>query len=363
LLEAMIDLVAERHGKLLKQGAVLIDDHDASVEPRLLVFLRHAITDGRRRKDGGNLIVSERLQFVELRPDGRARNAGIAPYLDYRPLTSDEWELLVDVVDAPWLRQDPEDLAHAYAIEHLVPRHLDEIRAVRLPQIDKVEREVRVRLKTEIDYCEARAEALRQQERAGKQTRLSAENMRKRADDLEGRLQRRLDELARERWIAPKPPQLIGSALVVPAGLLRARETNGEPAILAEAAARAEVERLAVEAVMQAERALGFVPVDVGDENRGYDIESRDASDRLRLIEVKGRVRGAETITVTRNELLCGLNAQETSTYILALVEVEDGRASEPRYVRRPFDREPGSDVVSVNCALRRLLARATTPC
>jgi hypothetical protein len=93
-----------------------------------------------------------------------------------------------------------------------VPQHLTKS-ALRLPQIDKVEeREVRVRLKTEIDYCEARAEALRQQERAGRETRLSAENMRKRADEMEGRLQRRLEELVRERCIAPKPPQLIGSA-------------------------------------------------------------------------------------------------------------------------------------------------------
>jgi hypothetical protein len=172
---------------------------------------------------------------------------------------------------------DPEDLARAYAIEHLVPRHLDEIRAVRLPQVDKVEREVRLRLKAAIDYCEARAEALRQQQRAGRETRLSAESMRRRADELEDRLQRRLEELARERCMAAKPPQLIGAALIVPAGLLRARKGNGEPALFAaEAAARAEIERLAIEAVMQAERALGFQPIDVGDENRGYDIESRD---------------------------------------------------------------------------------------
>jgi hypothetical protein len=113
-----------------------------------------------RRKDGGNLVVSERLQFIELYPDGRARNAGAAPYLDYRPATAEERELPANALDAPWLQRGPEDLAGAYATEHLVPRHLDEVRGVRLPQIDKVEREVRARLKTEIDYSEARAEAL-----------------------------------------------------------------------------------------------------------------------------------------------------------------------------------------------------------
>lgn len=129
-------------------------------------------------------------------------------------------------------------------------------------------------------------------------------------------------------------------------------------------AARAEVERLAIEAVMQAERALGFEPVDIGQENRGYDIESRDPrSERLRLIEVKGRARGADTVTATRNELLCGLNAQDTSTYILALVEVEAGRALQPRYVRRPFDRKPDSNAISINYSLQQLLALSTSAC
>jgi hypothetical protein len=66
---------------------------------------------------------------------------------------------------------------------------------------------------------------------------------------------------------------------------------------------------------------------------------------------------------VTRNEPLCGLNAQETSTYILALVEVEDMCASEPRYVRRPFDREPDSGAVSVTYSLQQLLARSASAC
>lgn len=239
------------------------------------------------------------------------------------------------------------------------------MRAVRLREIDKVEREVRTRLKTEIDYCEARAETLRQQQRAGRETRLSADSMRRRADDLEDRLQRRLEDLARERDIAPKPPRLIGSALIVPAGLLRACQGAGEADVVAaEAMARAEVEGLSVEAVMQAERALGFEPIDVGDENRGYDIESRDSgSKRLRLIEVKGRRKGADKVTLTRNEVLCGLNAQDTSTYILALVEVDDGRAEEPHYVRHPFHREPDSGAVAVAYDLQRLLARSTPAC
>ena len=43
---------------------------------------------------------------------------------------------------------------------------------------------------------------------------------------------------------------------------------------------RAEIERISMEAVMAAERALGHDPRDVSAEKKGWDIESRDARDR-----------------------------------------------------------------------------------
>ena len=56
---------------------------------------------------------------------------------------------------------------------------------------------------------------------------------------------------------------------------------------------------------MSIERDLGFEPIDREFEKLGYDIESRvPGTGRLRFIEVKGRVSGAPTITVTRNEIL-----------------------------------------------------------
>ena len=44
-------------------------------------------------------------------------------------------------------------------------------------------------------------------------------------------------------------------------------------------------------------------------------------------------------------------------------IDVADGRASEPRYVRKPFDCEPDSGAVSVNYALRELIARSSRGC
>jgi len=115
-----------------------------------------------------------------------------------------------------------------------------------------------------------------------------------------------------------------------------------------------------MQAVMDAERGLGFEPSDVSEEKHGYDIESTIPGDgRLRFIEVKGRFQGARTVTITKNEILTALNKPDD--YILAIVEIEDESAT-PRYVRRPFNREPDFGVTSVNYDLAELLARAETP-
>jgi hypothetical protein len=121
-----------------------------------------------------------------------------------------------------------------------------------------------------------------------------------------------------------------------------------------------------MQAVIAAEIRLGFEPADVSAENRGYDVESRiHNTGRLRFIEVKGRAIGADTVTITRNEIMTALNKPED--FILALVTVDlaagqTGAAAEPGYVRQPFQREPDFAVTSVNYVLADLLSRATTP-
>jgi len=112
---------------------------------------------------------------------------------------------------------------------------------------------------------------------------------------------------------------------------------------------------------MDIERALGFDPTDREFEKLGYDIESRvPGTGRLRFIEVKGRVAGADTVTVTRNEIQTSLNKPED--FILALVEFLDSEAHRAYYLRRPFRREPDFGVTSVNYDFAELLARGESP-
>ena len=75
----------------------------------------------------------------------------------------------------------------------------------------------------------------------------------------------------------------------------------------------------------------------------------------MRFIEVKGRVAGADTITVTKNEILYSLNKPDD--FILAMVEFPDGLATPFTTCASPFQREPDFGVTSVNYDFAELLA------
>jgi superfamily II DNA or RNA helicase len=365
LLDSVVDVVLERFQPLLQQGAVLVDETDESLAPCLLVYLEHAIRDGRVAKSGEPRVVSQRLQFIHLREDGAAMDGGPAPYLDCRPITAEERALVAEQIDAPWLSGHVENRALAYAIAMLVPDHLAEVKRRCLAQIDKVEREVRARLNREINYWDARASRLREEERAGKEQRINASNAEATAQRLVERLHKRQDELERERQITALPPVLKGAALIIPKGLLAmsapATQQGAPPGFSDDPASRAEVERLAMESVIAAERALGNEPRDVSAEKKGWDVESRDLrAGHLRFIEVKGRHVDARDVIITKNEILASLNSPDA--FILALVRVTAGFAHQPAYVRRFAQREPGFAETAVVFNIDDLMSFATSP-
>lgn len=220
------------------------------------------------------------------------------------------------------MKNDLKSLAKAYAIQHLVPRMLDETRRQRDEIITHTLKDVKDRLTKEISYWNQRAQDLKAQEKASKvNARLNSEMAQRRADKLQARLQRRLEELEKERAISPQSPLVLGAALILPAGSLAKIQGQAIPEPDLFTRQKKAVEEAAMQAAMEKERSLGFLPVDVHRENLGWDIESAvPGSDRLRFIEVKGRVEGADTITVSKNEILAGLNMPDD--YILAIVEV-----------------------------------------
>ena len=363
LLDAVIDLTLERHRDLLKRGAVLVDEGDEGDKPRVLFYLEHAIQDASLTRSGDRRIVSKRMLYVELDADGVTRHVHYAPYLDYRPLGEDDpgLEAILDRPECAWIGRELEKKAEGYAVANVVPGHVTEVRTSRLALIAKTEAAVKDRLTKEINYWDHRAEELKLQEQAGKTgARLNSGEARKRADMLQARLRKRLEDLKLEAQISPLPPVVLGGLLVVPKGLINTmngRESAHPKTAFDTQESAARARRI----IMETERNLGFDPTDREFEKLGYDIESRvPNTGKLRFIEVKGRVSGASTITVTRNEILYSLNKPED--FILGIVEFRDDDGYRVRYVRRPFQREPDFGVTSVNYDFTELLARAKPP-
>ena len=206
------------------------------------------------------------------------------------------------------------------------------------------------RLDAEIQHWDYRAADLAEQVAAGKQPRMQPLRARDRADRLAARRTERLAELDREAALVARQPVVVGAALVVPEGLLARLGAPTAPP--RHAKETAEVERRAVDAVLAAERRLGRQPTEMPHNNPGYDVVSRTPGGRSLFLEVKGRIAGAEDVTVTRNEVLHIKNCGDHG--VLALVSVSpDGSAhDEVRYQYRPFKQNDLSDLSTTKVTL-----------
>ena len=242
-----------------------------------------------------------------------------------------------------------------------MPEHLAEVRDRKLKLLDKTEAAVKDRLTKEINYWDFRAEQLKEQERAGKaNARLNSGEARKRADELQARLQKRMEDIKRERQLAPLPPVALGGLLVVPIGLIRAmrraaaglRANRGRhPGGRREGAGDRHGDRA------RSRLRAGRPGV------RKARLRHRERHPRHRAAALhrgQGRVAGADTVTVTKNEILYSLNKPDD--FILAMVAFgADGSQRFATCAGRSTKRAspptlpaPPSISLSHNCSLKR---------
>jgi superfamily II DNA or RNA helicase len=330
LLDAVVSLIIDRYGSLLKQGAVLVDRRDVGEDPHLLVAITQEVADGR------DIVIGKRFDFVELGPK-RTRTAKAAAYLDYTPATDAEREAVAHVLQQEWLASGVEDSAIGWAVEHGLAAYSDELKAKVAADAAKTRALVKARLLQGINYWDSRYAELLDAEQHGKTLKIRPETAEKRARELERRLRKRMDDLDRAEVLQVRTPVAAGAALVVPQGLLDrlAGLRTGPPESYATdimaAAARA------VARVMEEERKLGRIPEEMAHNNPGYDIRSRTPDDHWIFIEVKGRVAGADTFHITRTEVLRSKNSGANSRLALVSIHPDGPEHDEVRYIVDPF--------------------------
>jgi superfamily II DNA or RNA helicase len=355
LMLSVTDLILEKNANLLRQGAIFVDKQDDQMEPWVLFLLTHEV------KSSDGLVISKRIQFIKVSPEGSASFAGWAPHLDLEPLLASDRPRMQELLKSSWINSELEQKAIGYAASALVPEHYREIANRRVQHVDRTLKAVHERLTKEIDFWSDREIRLKEDKAAGKDVRLQIENVSRTLQDLQYRLESRKRELQAMRQVQNGSPIILGCALVVPAGLLM--EIRGESPALGtpDATARAKIEKIAMQAVMEREISKGHEVKDVSAEKCGWDITSHPprvhgVQAEPIHIEVKGRAAGADTITVTHNEITCALN--QADKFILAIVFVNpDDSVDGPHYIPNPFRKEPDWGAASVNYSIEQLLS------
>jgi len=82
-------------------------------------------------------------------------------------------------------------------------------------------------------------------------------------------------------------------------------------------------------------------------------------SNKFRFIEAKGRIKGAETVTISKNEVLTVL--YKPDEFILALVEIDEDKA-DVSSLQHPFQKEPDFHVTRVNYNFAKLWEKGSKP-
>jgi Superfamily II DNA/RNA helicases, SNF2 family len=344
LFEAVRGYVEHTYESALTRGTVLVDPADSGDRIRLLAAIENEIVDS-VGSEGRS--VDRRFDIVEIDEDGKLCGRG-ARFIDYAAATPEQRTAVAELVNRPWL-QRADRTAAEWATGAELPHWYALVNERRREQVARARQLVTERLEKEIAYWEEKAPEYAER---GQPTRPWTE-----VDRLRATLTRRLAEFEAQEHLQPKPPRVVAMAVVVPRGLLD-RVMGLTPIDTT------VVEQRAMQAVLAAERALGRDPTPAEPNNPGYDITSVDPpTDELLFIEVKGRVAGAATFHITKNEIL---HAQNTGPqYRLALVEVspEGPEHDVVRYVANPFDELGITNIVrSMEISWASMWARGQDP-
>ncbi|WP_434968844.1 helicase-related protein [Microbacterium sp. bgisy207] len=345
LLQAVIELTIEDLGPVLKRGTVFVDRREQQSEHTALLYaveqrIQNATTDADT--------VSHHFDYPVLDTTGAVTLAAAPPYLDYDAPHAGEAAAIAEVLADEWANSDHERSIRTWAYRDGLAPRMDELAARIAVDVDRTRVQVKERLLAEINHWDREHNRLEALERSGTIGRLRADAALQRARQLDERLDKRLRALDESTQLVALPAVVRGSALVVPSKRLSPGDEDAAPQTYARNTEL--VERRAVEAVLATERALGRTPHEMPRNNPGYDIQSFDPDGRIHYIEVKGRIEGSDTFTITTNEVTFAQTQGDRHRLALVLVSPDGEKRDRLRYVMDAFTHiEPSATTRSYN--------------
>lgn len=289
LFEVVREEVIGRVRDDLQCGSVFFDLH-RNKPYRLDVFTASI-------KDGKGNHIHRRLFAVEVDMDGSMSVRQPTIFLDLG-LASDS--TAIPEVDGLPNRHATEQIL----IEKALNPFLSEVAAERERETETISRHIEISLNELIHRQNLKMAALLEQQKQDNKSPLLAANIKKvedRIDELNSRLERRREELQKEKQCMIGDIQYLGGAWVLP------HPERSSPDI-SPIVKDDKIERIAVDTVISYEKENGRQVESVEDQNRGFDLISRKphpedpkTATEIRFIEVKGRSAVGE-VALTTNE-------------------------------------------------------------
>jgi SNF2 family DNA or RNA helicase len=333
LLDAVIDLTIEDLGDALNKGTVFIDRTDKQRdEPSALFAVEQKVVNSLVPP----LTVDRHFDFIEVDSNGQGSISNTAPYLDFEEPSAQELKAAAELIAKMVSDSQNEAVVRRWAVELGMDATLKRQRTTTEQRVERTRIQVTQRLNKEINHWDTEHNRLLYVEDKGKAGSISAATAFERARALETRRNNRLIELDREEALVALPPVVRGAAIVIPSSLLESTSVSPEAGLFAQS--RKEIERRAVDLVLRHEKELGRVPEEMAHNNRGFDIKSRHPDGDIIYIEVKGRIQGADTFTITSSEV--SFAQTQGVAHRLALVSVSPSGPAldEARYVSNAFE-------------------------
>jgi superfamily II DNA or RNA helicase len=284
LFEVVREDVLERAREAMQRGSVFYDLHHP--RPYLLDVFSAAIKDGR-----GNPL-HRKLFVVQTEPEGTLTIKQPTIFLDLA--LAPKGTSAPDVGGLPARQQLEQAL-----IERALNPFLAEVAAERHRETEIVARHVEISLNEMIHRQSLRHAEVAEAYEKAPDVPLNAANLKQsedRLDELNGRLERRREELQQEGQCAIGEIRLVGRAWVLP------HPERSSPAVAA-LVSDDEIERIAVRFVTALLEAEGWQVESVETENRGFDLIARKPHPEdpktaidVRFVEVKGRAGVGEVI-------------------------------------------------------------------
>ncbi len=278
LFDALTEWAIRKARDSFGKGATLCDPNIAV--PQRLWLVRSAIEDG--RQEARKRLAHQQMSVVLADHHG-LRAISPATLLNFTVPDSQ--------VTKPDVPDMPADELQMWSYTNLTDPQMKQVEAHRRAECDLRRQYLDTTFTELITELSFKVEGLQRASLFGNDDPDEREKLEKRLRELKTRKARRLEELELMLRLTANLPDVITSALVVPASVavldpVEPGQGGGFPMRRDD-----EVERIAMEVTMRYERARGWNPTDVSQDGEHYDVRSEGPDAAKRFIEVKGRAQ------------------------------------------------------------------------